>query len=471
VRAVFILLALGGLMQATRSYEPAALISGPELSFGFLLLAALFAGQMVAAISIPQLTGYIAAGVVAGPYVLQLVSVEMTDALRLINGVAVCLIALTAGGELSIRRMRPLLGTIRSMTLWAVVGTAVLLTGVIFSLQPLLPFFDRLTPGQGIAISALLGVTLASQSPAVVMALLSETRADGPVSQTTLALVVIADLVVILLYALVSPIATVSLGGGADIGRVVGTVAWEILGSAGIGLVIGILLGLFLSKVRRGSTLFVVLVCFVVAEVGARVHLDPLIVTLVAGIYLENMSRIDATKLIHDLEGGSLPVYLVFFALAGAGLDLRLLWSVILPATIIAVVRAIGFWWGCRFAARRTRALAEVERWTWVGLLPQAGLALALALIMQRTFPSLGVELGTLVLGVVGLNQVLTPILLRVALVAAGEAGKKDAGVPDDGGEEEPARGQRSATVTGPAPAPAPAPVEIPGGDADSSEV
>ncbi len=426
MRAVIILLVIGGLMEATHEFAASSAIGGPELAFGFLLLAALFAGRLCAAVSVPQLTGYIAAGVVAGPYVLELVSLDMTVALEIVNGVAVCLIALTAGGELSIKRMKPLLGTIKSMIFWAVLGATLVLTGVIFALQPLLPFFNQLSPGQGLAISSVLAIALASQSPAVVMALLGETKADGPVSQTILAMVVVADLLVILLFAIASPLASVSLGGGADPIAVVKMVSWEILGSAGIGLIIGMLLGLFLSKVKHGSTLFVLLVCFVVAEVGIRIHLDPLIITLVAGIYIENVSKIDATKLIHDLEGGSLPDYLVFFALAGARLDLGLLWSVFLPAAIIVVVRAAVFWWGCRFAARRTRAIVEVERYVWVGLLPQAGLALALALIIQRTFPGLlGVEMAALVLGVVAINQVVTPILLRVVLVRAGETGKR----------------------------------------------
>ncbi len=427
---LLLLLALGVLMNAAREFIPAdaklATTAGTELAFGYLLLCAYFGGKVFARLRSPQLTGYIVVGVVAGPFVLDLVSVDMVQSLRIINGVAVCLIALTAGGELSIRKMRPLLGTIRSMTIWAVIGTSVLLAITLFAIRPLLPFFDGLDATQAGAICLMLAVTLASQSPAVVMALLNETRADGPVSQTTLALVIIADLVVIVLYALSSSLATALIGGDIDVVETIGIVAWEIFGSAGIGVVIGIILALFLAHVEEGAALFVLLICFVVAEVGVRVHLDPLIVTLMAGVYLENISKVDAHKLIHDLEGASLPVYLVFFALAGAALNLNMLYGVLLPAAIIAVVRGIGFWLGCRYAAKRTRADREVARWTWIGLLPQAGLALALALIMTRTFGEFGEQAAALVLGVVGLNQVVTPILLRIALIRSGEAGRRD---------------------------------------------
>ncbi len=425
--ALLILVALGALMHAAGSFQTEGAQGSITLGFGFLCLAAAFAGRLFGQLRTPMLTGYIAAGVIGGPFVLGLIDLPTVNGLRIVNGVAVCLIALTAGGELSLRRMKPLLATIRSVTVWAVLGTAVFLTGVIFALTPLLPFLSELSTGAALAVSALLAVALASQSPAVVMALLNETSADGPVSQTTLAVVVIADLVVIVLYALCSSLTTALVGGGADVVATMKTVAWELFGSAGIGLFIGLLLAVFLARVQRGVGLFVLLVCFVVAEVGARSHLDPLIVTLTAGVYLENVSDVDATELIHELEGASLPVYLVFFALAGAALDLDLLATVLIPAAIIAVARGIGFWVGSRYATSRTGADEQVRRWVWVGLLPQAGLALALALLMQRAFPTFGTEAAALVLGVVGLNQVITPILLRVALIRSGEAGQRAA--------------------------------------------
>jgi Kef-type K+ transport system membrane component KefB len=437
--ALILLVALGGLMHAARSFAPAGAeltqLLGTDLAFGFLLLAAYFGGKLVAMARSPQLTGYILVGVAAGPFVLDLVSTDMVGSLKIVNGVAVCLIALTAGAELSLKKMKPLMKTVTSMMFWAVVGTTLLLTATIFAIRPMLPFFAELSTTQSLLVCVMLAVTLASQSPAVVMALINETKSDGPVSQTTLALVVIADLLVIVLYALASSGVTAVSGGGVDVMQTVKTVSWELGGSAGIGLFIGILLALFLKHVEHGASLFVVLVCFVVAEVGVAIHLDPLIVTLTAGVYLENVSRVDCHKLIHDLESASLPVYLVFFALAGAGLQLDLVYMVLAPAVIVAVVRAIGFYAGCRVAAKRSKATPMVAKWTWIGLLPQAGLALALALLMDRAFPAFGTEAAALVLGVVGINQEITPIALRFALIAAGEAGKKsghDFGHGDD---------------------------------------
>jgi Kef-type K+ transport system membrane component KefB len=198
-----------------------------------------------------------------------------------------------------------------------------------------------------------------------------------------------------------------------------------IFGSAGIGCFTGMMLGLFIRKVEGGHALFATMMCIVIAEVSVPLHLDPLIVMLAAGLYLENVSDADAHKLIDGFEAASLPVYLVFFALAGVTLDIDGVVSLIIPVTVICLVRAAVFWAGCRVAARRTDADDTIARFAWLGLVPQAGLALALAVIIGRTYPSFGPQAEGLIIGVVAVNQLIPPILLRLALLRSGEAGKR----------------------------------------------
>ncbi len=431
--AFITLLLIGALMHAVRSFLPdgapesgTTLITDTELAFGFVLLSALFAGRICVPFKTPKLTGYLLAGVIAGPYALVLLTNEMVADLSLINGVAICLIALTAGGELNFRRMKPLLAIIRSMTIWAVLGCSLVLTITLLLLRPMLPWLQGMDMLSALAICSMVGITLASQSPAVVMALLSETNADGPVSRVTLALVIVADLAVIVLYAVISSIAQALLGEMANPWHTAGVVAWELLGSIGIGVLVGMLLGLYINKVNQSVSLFVLMVCVVLAEAGKRAHLDPLIIALTAGLYIENATKIDASKLIHDLESAALPVFLVFFAIAGASLNLVALWAVAVPAIIIALVRGGALWAGGLFAARGKDVEPSVGAWTWTGLLPQAGLALALALIIQREFGPLGQHVSTLILAVVAINQLVGPILMRVGLVKAGEVGKRE---------------------------------------------
>jgi len=426
IHALLVSLAMFGLMHAARSFLPAGAdappFSGTALAFGFLLLVAFFAGKIFAALRLPRLTGYIVAGIIAGPSVVALVSREMLRSLGPVQGVAICLIALTAGGELNLKRMRPYARVITWMMVCVVGGCAVLCTAVIYALRPWLPFLDGLSSQQSLAVCGIIGVSLAAMSPAVVMALLSEMRAEGSFSRTVLGVVVAADLAVIVLFGVVAAGAQAVLSGTADVAGAALHVSWELFGSAGAGVAMGILLTLYLRKVRASRSLFVLLVCVVMAEVGSRLALDPLLVALSAGLFMENFSEIETTKLVHEIEGASLPVYVVFFAVAGAALRLDVLAVVAVPAIVLVVVRALAIWGGTRVASGVAGAEPRVAQWSFAAFLPQAGLALALPLLYPKVLPGLAEGPAALVLGIVGINQVLTPILLRVALIRTGEA-------------------------------------------------
>lgn len=422
---LFVLLALGGLMHAARSFAGGAHPGGTELAFGFLLLAAYFTARLVARIGLPRLTGYLAAGIVVGPHALGLVEKSMTSQLSLVGGTATAILALSAGAELDLRAVRPLLRVVFALTGWAVCGTMVLLAGTLLALRPLVPFLGELPLAAAAAVSASLAVALAAQSPAVVMALIGETGAEGVLTRTILASVVVADLVVIISFGVVSSVATAVIGGKVDVGATVGSLAWEVLGSIAVGLFIGLVLGGFVRFVGRGVGLFAVLLCLMTAEISRAVHLDALVIMLAAGLWLENGSKADARELLAGFASASLPVYLVFFALAGVKLDLVALGAVAVPVAVLVVVRALGFFVGARLATRGPGVEPILRRTAWLGLLPQAGLALALAELVRRTFPSLGDAAFALVVGVVATNELIAPVVLRVALLRSGEAGKR----------------------------------------------
>lgn len=423
---ILLLLAIGGLMHAAGTFGSSSeTLAGPELAFGFLLLMAYFNGKLVSRIGLPKLTGYILAGIVVGPYVLGLVDKATAGDLKIVGAVATAIIALQAGSELDLPSVKPLIRTIRAMTFWAVLGCMVALTGTLMLMRPFVPFLGGLELVPALAVSATLAVALSAQSPAVVMALIGETRSDGIVTRTILAMVVIADLVVVIMYGIASSAATAVVRGQADFGATIGGIAWEILGSIGFGLFIGIALGQFILHVQRGVGLFAVMMCFVVAEVGHAVHLDPLVIMIAAGIYLQNFSRADAHKLLDAFDAASLPVYLVFFALAGAKLDLGALAAVAIPVMIVVLVRAGSFYAGSKIACDRADADPAVRKHAWFGLLPQAGLALALAALIQRTFPEFGDAAFALVVGVVAANEMIAPVILRIVFLRSGEAGKR----------------------------------------------
>lgn len=423
--AILLLFASAGLMHAARNFITVPTSATVQLAFGYLLLTAFFTARVVNQLGLPKLTGYMLAGVLSGPFVLDLVTSEMTSSLTIVNSTATAIIALEAGAELKVASVRRIMRTLRAMTLIAVVGSMFVIGAAVFFMAPLLPFLEGRETSHVIAISMVLGVVLAAQSPAVVMALLSEMRAAGPMSELILASVVVADLVVIVCFSIASAIASAVIGGGLDIATTILDVSWELFGSIGFGLVIGMLLAVYLRNVRAGAPLFALTICVVVAEAGPRVHLDPLIVMLACGLWIRNAPRVDPTPLLSGFESAQLPVFLVFFALAGAKLDLGTLYATIVPVTIISVVRALSFFVGGKLATRMTDAPPAVRKYAWFGLVPQAGLALALALVLEKTFPRFGGQAAILMIGVVGLNQLVAPVILRLLLIRSGEAGQK----------------------------------------------
>jgi len=423
---LIIVVVLGLLMHAAREFAPAAGVgSAPAatlLACGYLLLTAFFVGSIFKSFGLPKLTGYLTAGVVAGPQVLGLLDHSMVANLRIFNGVAVALIALTAGTEMHFKTMRPLLRSIGWLALWCGIGTALVLSLTAFLARDLLPFMSGLSLPQALAVSAVLGVTMTAKSPAVVVALKDETGADGPLTRTVMGAVVVADLVVVVLFAAVSSLAQGVFGAQTDALATAGRLSWQLFGSMGIGVGVGLLVVIYMRRIPTSGALFLVALAFVVAEVGQRLDLDPLILALSAGLLIRNTSEV-GDRLRHEVEHASLPVYVAFFAVAGATIHLSVLASLGIVAALFVAVRATSFLVGSRMAAHQSDAPPVVARWLGFGLMPQAGLALALALLFTKTFPQFGASASALVFGVVALNELVAPILFRVALVRSGEAG------------------------------------------------
>jgi Kef-type K+ transport system membrane component KefB len=240
-----------------------------------------------------------------------------------------------------------------------------------------------------------------------------------------LSCVVVSDLVVIVCFSIASAIAGAVIGGNVDVLGTVRDVSWELFGSIGFGLVLGLLLALFLRAVKEGAALFALTMCVVVAEAGPRVHLDPLIVMLTTGLWVRNAPRTDATRLLGGFEAAQLPVFLVFFALAGTKLELDTIYALLLPVGVLTLARTAAFFVGGRIATAITGAAKPVRTYAWFGLVPQAGLALALALVLEKTFPTFGGDAAVLMIGIIGLNQLVAPIILRFMLLKTEEAGKK----------------------------------------------
>jgi Kef-type K+ transport system membrane component KefB len=163
--------------------------------------------------------------------------------------------------------------------------------------------------------------------------------------------------------------------------------------------------------------------------------LEPLIVALVAGMMMQNVWPHESESLFETVEELSLPVYAAFFAFAGTKLDLNAIGSILPAALLIVAVRMAATWGGTWLGAKAGAAPPAVEKYAWTGFISQAGVALALAAIIQRTFgdAAFAAILYNLILAMIAIQEILGPILLRWGLTRAGEV---DGGVKADSAAE-----------------------------------
>ena len=399
------------------------------LALGFALVAAVIVGSVAERAGLPRVTGYLLLGLVCGPYFLNLITQPMARELRLLNGLAVALIAFVAGLEMNIGHLRPRLRAITTVGGTTIAIVWIAMFAGLWIAWPLLPLPQDVAAAMRAAMAAVLATLVASFSPTITIAVLAELRARGPLSELTIALVIAADLVLILLFTASLQFARWASGegGGEEVG-IAAMLAWEIGGSIAFGAIVGAMFALYLKHVAREVTLALLGVCVLLSGVAPTAHLDAVLAALAAGLVVENIAppRGDALKLA--VERGSLPVLIVFFAAAGASLDVQALAATGPVAVAIAVARAIAIWGGAALGSRLAAVPEPVAGLIWMGLISQAGVTLGLATIVAREFPTWGSVVQGLVLALTAIHVLVGPVLLRAAVARAGELGGTDRG-------------------------------------------
>lgn len=400
-------------------------------ALGFLLLAGSLTSKVIEVLGVPHLTGYLLAGVVAGPHVLHLVDHDAVTRLQPVNTLALALIALAGGAEIELGAIRR---SLRSLAVAMVVQSVSVLTVVslvfVIAAPTLIPFTEPLRFGGLVGVALLWGVIAVSRSPAATLAVVSQTRAKGPLTSFSLAFVMTSDVVVVVLLAavmaiakpLVDPSNSLSLGAFKILGH-------EILGSVAIGTTLGLVLALYLKFVGRQLIVVLIALGFGATETLHYLNYEPLLTFLVAGFVVRNLSQ-QGEKFLHATEQMGGVVYVVFFANAGAHLDLPLLKELWPVALLLAGSRALTTVAAAKVSSRIARDALIIEKWSWAPLVSQAGLTLGLSAVIAREFPNVGAGFRALAIATVALNEVVGPILYKLALDRANETSGPSSELP-----------------------------------------
>lgn len=391
---------------------------------GLLFMAGALISEIVEVIGLPHLTGYLLAGMVVGPHLLGLIDHGSVVQLGAVNQLALALIALASGAELRFAAIRRDAKSLAWAHLFQMIAVITIVGLTFFALRRFIPFLDGLPLATVATIALLWGILAATRSPSAFLALMAQYKPKGPLTDTTTNFIMSSDVLIIVLLAVAMPLAQVAMDGNVSVNAA--------LVSAGIKLVesttLGALLGLILIGYLRfsGHNLLFVLLLLGLPTSALLKHLDlnPLLTFMIAGFLVQNFSP-NGERLLRSIEGTAEIVFVVFFATAGAHLDLpgfAGVWPVALIFVAIRIAVTIG---AARAASRVAGDAPDIKRWGWSGLISQAGLALGIALILAQQFPQFGTGFATLAIGVVGLNEILGPVFFKIALDRTGESQKR----------------------------------------------
>ena len=429
------LLAVVGVFYASSTFGPslrgdAALIG----ALGFLLLAGTLLSELIELLGLPHLTGYLLAGVLAGPHVLNMIDAGTVKRLAPVNTLALALIALAGGAELRLDQLRK---GLRSLLVATGVHSTVglFLGGAAFlAVRSFIPFARDMSLQAACAVALIWGVLAVSRSPSATLGILAQTRARGSLATFALAFVMSSDVVVILLMALAMMVAKPLLEPGAALSfDAFHALGHEVVGSISIGTTLGLLLSMYLKLVDRQIIVVLVALGFGASEVLHYLHFDPLLTFLVAGFVVQNLSK-QGDKFLHAIESMGAIVYVVFFASAGADLDVPLLVDLWPIALALAATRAIGTIGGARASSWLAKDEPKLRTWSWAPLIAQAGLTQGLAGLVEREFPTFGAPFRALVIATLAINAIIGPILFKLALDRSNETRSAAAPLPE--GEE-----------------------------------
>ena len=350
------------------------------LTLGILIFAGFLMGKVAERMSLPAITGYIVAGVIAGPSVLALVSEETGESLAGITHVALGLIARTIGGEFSLARVRRTGVSIIVLTMFEALFAFAAVTGVMRALGVTTP------------ISLLLGSIAAATAPAATVVIIRELKARGEFIDYLYGVVAFDDAVCVILFSVIFAFITPVLSGaGAGAGVLAGL--WHAISEIFLSVLLGFVGGLavhFLVR-RRHRTSEVLLISisflFLVSALSIVLNLSSLIANMAMGACLINFSSRNR-RVFEVLEPLTPPIFALFFVIAGTELSISVFGSglIVLLGTAAILSRFAGKWLGIYLGSSLTDAPREVRKYLGFCLVPQAGVALGLALFV-RTSP------------------------------------------------------------------------------------
>ena len=376
-----------------------------------MLAAALLAGKVVKAMRLPNVTGYLVIGLLIGPNCLKILTHDLLDSMSLVTDFALGCIAFAIGAEFKISFLKKIgkapivIGVLEGLGAVAVVDTIMLLLG-----------YD-------ITFALAMGAIASATAAASTLMIVKQYKAKGPVTNTLLPVVALDDAVALMAFGISMAVANVaSSHGEAPLGKLLVEPLIEIVGGLAFGALLGIIM-VYAVKFYTGRgnrlaiTILMISLCVGVSNI---IGFSALLACMMLSTIFVNFSK-HRTKIYEPLDRITPPVYMMFFIISGASLDVTILSSVGVVGVIYVVGRVVGKVIGASLGAKISKAPKVVSKWLGFTLVPQEGVAIGLATSAANTLPEYGARIQTIVLCGVVIYELVGPVITKMALKKAGE--------------------------------------------------
>ena len=406
---------------------------GALLCVAVCLAVGLALSRVVKLVHLPNVTGYLVGGLLIGP-VLSLIlgrdygiiTKEELDGLKILTTLALGFIAFSIGGEFKLSSIKKIGGKVITITFIQAFGAMFVVMGGLFIVHLIDPTIID------VPTILLLSAIATATAPAATLMVVKQYKARGPVTDALLPVVAFDDAIGLMLFSICFALAE-AVGAGKEL-TFVGAVLEplkEIVLSVAVGGAIGFLLGLMMRffKSRANRLCLMLTAVLVGVALSEIIHLSSLLTCMMIGAVFANF-RGDSVQILDGSERWTPPLFMLFFVLSGVELDLTVIPIVGIVGVVYIICRSLGKYFGAYLGGAITKAQPNVKKYLGITLLPQAGVAIGMAQLVQSSGAlSDGVKAAvlTVVLTATLIYELVGPLLTKMALKKAGE-------VQEDGG-------------------------------------
>ena len=410
-------------------------------SVSLALVVGLLISRLIKPLKLPAVTGYLIAGILIGPYCLGRISLpegydilamlhttEGVETLGIISQVALGFIAFAIGTEFEMKNLRKIGKQATVIGVLQAVVTAVVVDAALIGLHVILGE-ERLP----LSVAIILGAIATATAPAATLMVVKQYKAKGPLTNILLPVVALDDAVGLVVFAISFGVAKALETGGVDIVSMVVNPVIEVIGSLILGALLGFLFTWVEDHFQSNSKRLCLSITFVLMAVSlsmlkfeiGRVHIgfSSLLVCMMLGTIFCNICD-SADELMEKTDKWTMPIYVLFFVLSGAELELSVFASgiIVLIGVVYILFRCVGKYFGAFASALWTKCDSNIVKYLGITLFPQAGVALGMSIIVKEQMgDSIGGLVRNIILFSVLIYELVGPLLTKIALTRAGD--------------------------------------------------